>query len=75
MKSICGNHEKEVFDIVACNDCNTLHGYVAVSPTLGVFYMENKPNIWPDEKSAFDFLKKNSLMKLYKPIGVVLIFE
>lgn len=75
MKNICKQHQNDFSDIVACNDCNMISGYMLKNTQGAIFQMEEKPNLWDNKKSALLFAKKYAISKSWKPIEVYIHFN
>jgi len=74
-KNICKKHHQEFAEIVECNDCNMLEGYMLKSTQGAIFQMPNKPNIWSTKEDANEFAHLYGLGKSWKPIYVYIHFD
>jgi hypothetical protein len=72
---ICEKHSEAFAEVVECNDCDMLTGYVLVSTEGAVFLMNEKPNLWSTEQGASDFAKKYAISKEWKPRKVFIHFD
>ncbi len=73
--NICKEHEADFSDIVSCNNCNMISGFMLKSKDGAIFQLNDRPNLWPTEKLAHSFAKKYSIAKSWKPIRVYIHFE
>lgn len=75
-KNICNVHESDFSDIVACNDCNMLSGFMLKHTRLGAIYLNSSSNtLWPTKEEAVKFAKKYAIYKEWKPIQVYVHFD
>ena len=71
---ICKNHVDDFSDIVACNSCDCLGGYVLRDTKGGIFLAQELPNLWITAKDAKAFAKKYAMAKSWKPKRVYIHF-